>query len=84
MKKKLMVAIDFHTMKKKLEVNRTINCLVTSIVQNVFIYFQQKEEILALMTEFSFFWDYPFKPYDRLVWGTNQNLCLEYFESNPF
>ncbi len=57
MKKKLMVPIDFHSMEKKIVWKSigTINCLVTSILQNVFIFVQQKEEILAVNDDRIFF-----------------------------
>ncbi len=44
--KQLMVAIDFHSMEKKIlwKSMATVNCLVTNILQNIFFCVQQKKE----------------------------------------
>ncbi len=69
--KQLLVPIDFHSKERNaMEVNETINCLITSILQNIIFYVQHERETnkgLELQEGdlyddgFHFWVNYPFK-----------------------
>ncbi len=69
--KQLLVPIDFHSKERNaMEVNETINCLITSILQNIFFYVQHErythtglewQEGDLYDDGFHFWVNYPFK-----------------------
>ncbi len=51
--KQLLVPIDVHSKERNaMEVNETINCLITSILQNIFFFVQHKRETHTFLEQY--------------------------------